>query len=958
MPTSGLLLRLALVGFLAICAGPGQAQSTATPPASAVPAELRIAAGRRDNNMVIGRYAEALEPARQVLAIQERIADRYSSDVLEALFNLVGIYTRLGRYSEAETLLIRGLEDSERAYGRDHFWTRNAVSDLASLYLSQGRYLEAEPLYRRAMETFERERGRVNVATFGAIRDLARLLQIQGRYDEAEELYQAALSDAERENGPDNARTLEMVRGLAELSVARARYGDAEPLFRRALAGYERLDSDWDRDKAALFAAVGQLYQAQGRYAEAEPFLRRAPDVLERALGPDFPDTIDAISDLGNLYRLWGRATEAEPLLRRSLAGRERVLQPGSPDTLASFEDLLLSWGDPRRTPPDALDIARRFLAGVRDRARQGADQRAQAQREREGLTSATRFALFADIVWNRVSSAPEQREALLPETFGALQESVAGSADRAIAEQAATRYASGRDPSLAALIAERRQLQDEWAALDERLAQRFGDAAGESEAQAPAVRQELERVQARIAAIDAQLEREAPDYLTLIQPRPVGATQARALLAPDEAMLLLVPSRFGTHVMAVTSSGIEWQRSAWNAERIGQAVRRLRWDAGARVSGPAEELAQLHGERADDAPPRFDRNTAHQLYRELIGPVLPRLAGKRRLYVAAGGALAGLPFSLLVSRAPPGADDNPADLRATHWLADDFELVHIPSIRALATLRTQPAPPNGGAPFIGIGDPSLADVTQARSFGATRGLPTAQQVFARGRTRSGTPADVGALRRMPSLPGTQRELRAVQTALGAPNSAVILREQATEPNVRGMTFTGARVVLFSTHGLTSDEASGAGEPGLVLTPPPTPETGDEDYLAIDPANDGYLGASEVTRLRMDADWVILSACNTATGDDDQNLSALARAFLYAGARNLLASHWPVSDDVAPVLIPRTLSLERGGTARSQAFQQAMREIRTGSAHPEWAHPFYWAPFVLIGDGSPSRLRM
>jgi CHAT domain-containing protein len=107
-----------------------------------------------------------------------------------------------------------------------------------------------------------------------------------------------------------------------------------------------------------------------------------------------------------------------------------------------------------------------------------------------------------------------------------------------------------------------------------------------------------------------------------------------------------------------------------------------------------------------------------------------------------------------------------------------------------------------------------------------------------------------------------------------------------------------------------------------------------------------------VSTLRLNADWVILSACNTATGDAaTAGLSQLARAFFYAGARNLLASHWPVDDEVAAKMTVRTLALEQAGTPRAEAFQQAAREIRNDPAHAEWAHPFYWSPFVLIGDG-------
>jgi CHAT domain-containing protein len=198
----------------------------------------------------------------------------------------------------------------------------------------------------------------------------------------------------------------------------------------------------------------------------------------------------------------------------------------------------------------------------------------------------------------------------------------------------------------------------------------------------------------------------------------------------------------------------------------------------------------------------------------------------------------------------------------------------------------------------------------------------------------------------------------------GQGQGQVFTRAAATETAVRSADLSKARVIAFATHGLTPGEfvAGAEGtrtaselydlvEPGLVLTPPDQASEGD----------DGYLAASEVSSLRLDADWVILSACNSATPDDasEPGLSSLARAFFYAGARNLLASHWPVDDEVGARITVRTIELERSGRPRAEAFQQAMREIRQDasrdSAAGSWAHPFYWAPFVLIGDGGGRR---
>jgi len=172
---------------------------------------------------------------------------------------------------------------------------------------------------------------------------------------------------------------------------------------------------------------------------------------------------------------------------------------------------------------------------------------------------------------------------------------------------------------------------------------------------------------------------------------------------------------------------------------------------------------------------------------------------------------------------------------------------------------------------------------------------------------------------------------------------------QATETNMRKARLDNAQIIALATCGLMAGEVEGAAEPGLVFTPPATPSE----------ADDGLLTASEVATLKLNADWVILSACNTAAGDGSQGapgLSGLARVFFYAGARNLLATHWPVRDDVAARMTVRTIEIARDTPtlSRAEAFAQAMRDIRNDpsadSASDTLAHPNAWAPFTLIGD--------
>ena len=156
-------------------------------------------------------------------------------------------------------------------------------------------------------------------------------------------------------------------------------------------------------------------------------------------------------------------------------------------------------------------------------------------------------------------------------------------------------------------------------------------------------------------------------------------------------------------------------------------------------------------------------------------------------------------------------------------------------------------------------------------------------------------------------------------------------------------------LVHFATHGALAGELKAGAEPGLIFTPP------DE----ATPEDDGYLSASEIAGLKLNADWVVLSACNTAAGgaESAEALSGMARAFFYAGARALLVSHWAVNSNATVKLITKTLSTMGADKTigRSEALRRSMMAlIEHGDPHE--AHPAYWAPFVVVGEGKGVQL--
>jgi len=161
------------------------------------------------------------------------------------------------------------------------------------------------------------------------------------------------------------------------------------------------------------------------------------------------------------------------------------------------------------------------------------------------------------------------------------------------------------------------------------------------------------------------------------------------------------------------------------------------------------------------------------------------------------------------------------------------------------------------------------------------------------------------------------------------------------------------KIIVFATHGLVAGDLDGLTEPALALTSPAVTGEG----------GDGLLTLGEILALKLDADWVVLSACNTASADGETSeaMSGLARAFFYAGARALLVSNWPVETVSAKKLTTDIFrrQAEQPGLSRAQALRRSMMKLINGPGFTDqsgktlfsYAHPIFWAPFTLVGDG-------
>jgi tetratricopeptide (TPR) repeat protein/CHAT domain-containing protein len=867
-----------------------------------------------------GKTADARPLYKRALAIREKALGPDHPDVASDINNLAELEKDEGRYREAEPLLVRALAIAEKTLGPDHPDLAGSINNLAGLYYRQGRCAEAEPLYKRAIAILERKFGPDHPDLAASLNNLAQLYRNEGRNSDAEALFRRSLAILTKAKSPDHPDLATPQGNLAGIYIDEERYADAEPLYTRALEIREKALGPDHPDVAASLNNLGGLYRAWRRYTDAEALFRRANAILEKALGPAHPTTAIGLGNLAGLLQEEGRYDEAEALDRRAVSIRETALGPDHPDVAISVNNLATLYQAEGKVD-DALAESARAVAIVGRHLAADATQRstaslAAARRDKEYFVN---YIAIADRV---AAQQADRRQSLAAETFRVVQFTQTSSAAQAVAGMSA-RFASGSD-ALAALVRKRQDLAFRWQRLDDAVVKTASQPPAQRKPEKEAATREAQAgVADRLELLNKEIADQFPSFSELTSPPPLQAAETQALLGSDEALLVYLAGTNKSWLWVVSQKAVGFYPLAIGGKALAEEVRALR--------------ARLDPELNPDFNP-YPADRAHALYEKLLGPALPQLAGIHRLLIVPDGALQSLPFGVLVTKAVEHEVATPADHRDVAWLARDYALSVLPSVSSLRALRRLRADTDATAPFLGVGDPVLAG-----SRGGVRGAGKIS-LF------RGAVADVNKVRELPPLPETADELEAMARIMGAASGDLLLGEQASEPALRQIETARYRVVAFATHGLMSGDLTGLAEPALVLTPP----------REATPANDGLLTASKIATLRFNAEWVVLSACNTAADDgtpDGGGLSGLAKAFFYAGARSVLVSHWEVWSKATVQLTTGavTVLMKDPSIGRAEALRRSMMAMLDPANPPEFAHPLAWAPFVLAGEGGTGR---
>ena len=814
-----------------------------------------------------------------------------------------------GKASGSLSAAIRRAESMVDASGKltgiQDVGAHDVLFRLGTLRFYGADYPGSETAFHRALELEERVAGAGQPGSGRTLSWIALDASYLGRFQEADQIFDRAEPLVRQAFVADDLPRHLAFRSHSELMRGRPAVG--LPMAEESVRMRERREGPETGGLSHSLISVGRIQMALNRYDEAERNMARALAIVEKP-GPDMEYRIWWVGEcheyLGRVHIAQKRYADARTQLVAALA-RRRMLFGDGVKAADSYHDL-----------GQLGQIEGNLPAALRD-FRKEAEIRAADTVARSRVRPAT-MVPYLDAFFEAAAADSTQREALWAEAFAAAQLPSEGDTARAIVNMAAR--LDSADPAL------RTAARDYQEAIRTRDATRrglailtFGPPDKRNPAREAQLTQELQGAESAVAAREAKLQADFPRYAGLVAPRPLPLAELATLLKPGEALVSLLATRDAVFVFVVRDGKVRAHRAAVTAAALDQTVRELRQGL----------------DLADGQLRAFDVNAASRLYADLLGPVASGLDGATHLIVVPTGPLLSLPPEVLVTQAvpTPGGAPERADYRPVPFLGRQVPISVLPSTGSLRSLRAVAGRSRAPEPFIGFGDP---DFTGAA--GDTRSVVALAALC-----REGGNLDTALVRGLPRLRESAGELQQIARTLHAPASDVVLGAQATEKRVRETDLSRYRVVAFATHGLLPAELKCKGEPALALTPPAT-ATADED---------GLLDAGEIAQLKLDADWVVLSACNTAAPDGrlgGQSLSGLARAFFYAGARALLVSHWAVAS--RPTVVLTTTLFEayaRDGTlGRAAALRTAQLKLLGDAAT---SHPALWAPFVLVGDG-------
>lgn len=819
--------------------------------------------------------------------------------------NYLGIlYFQMGRYDEAMLYTVKAKDINGKLYGKEHSSYADALNNIGSLHYSIGNYAQALPLFIQAKDIYQKLGGNKLSAT--TLNNIAACNENLNNYEEALRFYKQAVELYEKTE--DNATDLTLIlSNMAKLHRVMGNLDQALEILQRCKKTAAREFGTNTFRFSDVLNSLGLVYRDQGAYAKALEMYVDALNIRSKLLAENHPILLVSMNnvaltygDVGNYSKAWLYWSKAiNSIMQKEIThdfSQTWLEEMKKVDNLSyTHLDKLIS----------LLDVAYKLLT----------DNTEEKNAQKQIVIADLAMALLNRVMTN-VSSERDKLSSLnyiniwLKRRLQALDSTTEAETAFELADalksvllleavKSEDAYRVGELPD--SLVNEKEQLLKKRARLQAMLL------AQSSTSKQDSLRNILNEHNQIVTDFLGKVKRQYPKYYAFrYQQKRATVGDIQQLLDNKTAVIEYLVDNSTLHLFKIDQKGVVWKQRPLMQAALSNKIKKFHQiisDYEAAITGNTQQK-------------RAYVELAHWFYLELIQPILEGSEGLEKLVFITDGELGHLPFEAFLVEP---ADEN-VDYRDMHYLIRDFEISYNYSAVLWKENKAAPDRSNNGELFAMAGNYALE--------------------IADSLTKNRGPVSLLNRMRLSSLPAARQEVKLLEKqykgffAFDTLATEAILTEKISD----------YAVVHLAVHGLLEEKRP-------VLSSLALTEDGSQEY-------DNFWQAHEISSHELNADLVVLSACETGYGrfERGNGIASLARSFMYAGVPALIVSLWQVNDASTSELMQYFYRYLSENFNKAAALRQAKLDYIDQASTSAYAHPAFWSPFILMGDTEPVEL--
>lgn len=874
----------------------------------------------------IGKYAEALSDHRMALGIYKKLKNVPGEAT--SYTNIGNVFRNIGMPDSA-------LENHNKAlnkYREFGIVSRECqtLHNIGILYYDFGNYTKALDYYQQSLD-ISRNMGfeSVEAANVG---DIGTLYMALRQYGTAIEHFQKSLSIYQRiQDSAGVGRTLLNMGISYELQE---KYTEAIDCYQNAFLIFQEIG--FRLGEAKISNNIGKIFEKRRMYETALGSYQKAHDIYED-IGSSQGLAISH-RNIGIAYFSMHEYENAYKHFQESAIISEQI---------GSSEGKWNSYHGLARTPwklgrsEEAVDYYDRAVETIEEMYSQTTGFREEERSAMIGERDMV-YLEFIDLLLDLNRESPHRGYA---EKSFVISEKAKSRVFQELIRQAGARTVFTGDSAFQEMVQQEQQLRAKLSAYQSRLTDELSNFEKErSQEAAEMPKGEIARIERSLRDLEGLLEEQYPRYADLKKPKALSVDTLQEILKPNETILSYSVGKDKSVAFVINRNSFRLVELDLGREELVNLINKFRQG--------------LDSISIDAQLKRWDPNISYELYQRIFQPLTDELHGVTQLYITADDILYTFPFEALIDRpfdqqAFDEVRKGRTDLflkkcNTLHYLIDTFTITYLPSASVLRSLRQYPKPGYGkwSKPLIAFADPIFGPEEEKE----TQAMVISNETALTARILTCSAGTDTSLKR---LEASADEAKTIAEEVNGKVKDIYLRERATEDNVYSVDLKAAQYLLFATHGLLGGDFSGVAEPALALTLVDNP-----------PGRDGFLTMSEVLGLDLNAEIIVLSACNTygrgEKAGSGEGFAGLTRSFMYAGTKSILVTHWSVESQAARDLMIETFRAIKEGSRSDEALWKAKIKMKKSTFLPDKdklpdyelprSHPYFWAPFVLVGE--------